>query len=341
MKRTVITALISLIIPLLCLAQQTNTPSGSNPGKPPVMVTRSYDVLPTIVDKVGSTGTLMVVSMVPEPPDHHDLRTEYFREMGVEWPEGSSLKYIAAIGKLVVTNTEENMRKFEEVLSTLNVVPNQIEVEVKFIEYQLSDIEALAKHGGATQEALMSLWQKGQARLIHAPKVVTQCGIEATVKSVKEIIYPSDLSAQSATGAIINANMTNSIASAQRGFTTREVGVILKVLPEVSTEGWINLQFTPVMVEEPTWKTYKANFTDKDGKLQQAEIEEPFFFTRCFTTGISVKNGKTVMAGGGMMNRTNDKMVYCFVTARIVNIEGKPISSPDSADSESQKGGNK
>ena len=54
--------------------------------------------------------------------------------MGVEWPDRSSIKFIRPIGKLVVANTLENLTVFEKVLSILNVVPYQIEIEARFVE---------------------------------------------------------------------------------------------------------------------------------------------------------------------------------------------------------------
>jgi type II secretory pathway component GspD/PulD (secretin) len=342
MKRIFIITLISLVIPLLCLAQQ------------PVMVTRTFDVLPSVNERISAAAQegghtiergAAILSQSEEDMRERERRDwndwkEFFQTMGVKWPEGSSLKYIPSIGKIVVTNTEENMRKFEEVLSTLNVIPYQVEVEAQFVEYKRADIDALAKQGGVTQPALMNLWQKGQAELLYAPKVVTQSGQEATAKGVIEVIYPTELGFDSDTGSATNANVsTNSGSSAVTpgGFETREVGVILKVMPEVSVEGTvITLQLTPEIVEEPIWKTYKGAFVDKDGKQQQVEIEEPFFFTQSFCTSISVKSGKTIMAGGGMMKQTKDKMVYCFVTAWLVDLEGKPIKTPDLPSSKPQ-----
>ena len=40
----------------------------------------------------------------------------FFEEMGVKWPEGSSIKHIKALGKLYVRNTRENLAEFEKVL---------------------------------------------------------------------------------------------------------------------------------------------------------------------------------------------------------------------------------
>jgi type II secretory pathway component GspD/PulD (secretin) len=356
MKRIAIATLMSLAIPLLCLAQQTNTQSSQNHGKQPVMVTRTFDVLPTVNEKIETAAseagiatakrdTVFVTAQSEEDLREGENRRwnrwkDFFHTMGVEWPEGSSLRYIPSIGigKLVVTNAEENMRKVEEILIALNVLPSQIEIEAQFVEYKFADIAALTKQGGVTQLALMNLWHEGNANLLYAPKVVTQSGQEAIIKNVKEVIYPADILAQSATGSNTNTNVTNSPSTTSGPFWTRDAGLILKVTPEVSMEGTIiYLTISPEIVGEPTWKIYKGIFSDKDGKSQQVEIEEPSFFTQAFTASVSVKNGKTVMAGGGMMNRTNDKMVYCFVTARLVDLEGNPIKSPDSADTDSQK----
>jgi len=335
MKRIAIATLISLAIPLLCLAQQTN--------KPPVMVTRTFDVLPTITEKIYTAaveagweteqGMVFVTAGEKSSQEHTDWK-EFFRGMGVEWPEGSSIRYVPSVGKIVVTNTEKNMRKFEEVIVTLNVMPSQIEIEAQFVEYKLPDIEALAKQGGVTQQALMSLWHEGKAELLYAPKVVTQSGQEAIVKGVKEVIYPTELNLGSTNTMSVSTNSDSHIPG---GFETREVGTILKVMPEMTPERWISLTMSPEVVEEPIWKTYKGTFSDKDGKQQQIEIEQPFFYTMSVTTSVSLKNGKTVMAGGGMMNRTNDKMVYCFVTARLVDLEGNPIKTPDSEPLKNEK----
>jgi type II secretory pathway component GspD/PulD (secretin) len=332
MKRTVITALISLAIPLICLAQQTDTQSGVTPGKSPVMVTRTFDVLPSLIEQAA------YASMSDGEPNGLPLKT-CFNILGVEWPEGSSIKFISVTGKLIVKNTEENLRKCEVILSTWNVLPYQIEIEVKFIEYQPADIEVLVKQGGATQQALINLWQKGKARLIHAPKVVTVSGERGSAKSVKQVIYPTRLAMASTVGSGTNDMnvMTNSNAVVPSGFETREVGVMLKVTPEVNIEGVINMTISSEVVEEPTWKTYKGTFSGSDGKQQQVEIEEPFFFTQAFSTYVSVKNGETVMPSGGMMNEKNDKMVYCFVTARRLNMEGKPIITQRDLSEESRK----
>jgi len=111
--------------------------------------------------------------------------------MGVSWPEGSSVRHIPSVGKLVVVNTSDSLRNIEEILIWANVVPFQIEVEVQFVEFELADIDAIAKQGRIATDKLNALRQKGKSRLLYAPRAVTQSGSEATVKGVREVIYPT------------------------------------------------------------------------------------------------------------------------------------------------------
>ena len=56
-------------------------------------------------------------------------------------------------------------------------------------------------------------------------------------------------------------------------------------------------------------------------------MEMPFFHTQTVTTSISIKDGATVLLGGGMPSRDPAKVVYTFVSARRVGLDGKPLKS--------------
>lgn len=82
-------------------------------------------------------------------------------------------------------------------------------------------------------------------------------------------------------------------------FETREVGVILEVTADVSTEGeMINLVMSPEVVTEPDWKNYGQTYTDASGGVQQIPVEQPFFHSRSISTSILIYNGATVVMGG-------------------------------------------
>ena len=68
---------------------------------------------------------------------------EFFTQMGVKWPEGSSITHIKALGKLYVRNTRENLSEFEKVLEELGATPPLIEIETRFVEVSQEDLNSL------------------------------------------------------------------------------------------------------------------------------------------------------------------------------------------------------
>jgi general secretion pathway protein D len=393
------------------------------------IVIRMYDVLPSVEEKIpqlgaevggggGGGGGFRALEPTAPGVEGADWK-EFFRSMGVSWPDGSSIKYVRAIGKIVVANTEDNLTKFEQVLSVLNVVPNQIEIEARFVEVSRADISSLGfewlinddwevahnpadsglppasrrrvvVEGGATAGnftkgnrflsresvatavaddvlkvssiltnpelsfVLHALEQRGFADLLSAPKVTTQAGQDATIKVVTEYIYPTDFTVSPITSTAVNGTTASNGGIVEPGgFETREVGVILNVLPDVSPEGrMINLTMTPEVVSEPEWKDYGSVFTDANGNETRLRMEQPFFHTRSVSTSISIYNGATVVMGGMITeNRKNvdDKVPFLgdipilgrlfrsksersekrnlliFVTAKLVTPDGRPV----------------
>jgi len=352
--------------------------------------------------------------------------------MGVSWPSGSSIKYVRAMGKLVVANTEENLVDFEEILAELNVLPSQIEIEARFVEVSQTDLDSLGfewlltdnweiaqrrgqagtalsgrqrivmpanaasggftagnrflrdMSGGAGESSitddlltvasvltnpevtmvLHALQQSGNTDLLSAPKVVTQSGSEATIKVVTEYVYPTDydVRTESTGGGRDETGRGGGVRGfvEPSGFETREVGVILTVLPEVSPEGqMINLTMNPEVVSEPIWRDYGTVYTDENGNEQQLRMEQPFFFTRSIATTISIYNGATVVMGGMITetrNTVDDRIpllgsipvlgrlfrssydssekrnLLIFVTARLVDPAGRPLKRSERDD---------
>jgi general secretion pathway protein D len=111
------------------------------------LITRSYNVLPTFIERVSSTrgeiapsgGGFDAPAEISAAPNYKDV----FSQMGVKWPEGSAISYLATIGKLRVSNTADNLAIFEQMLEDLNVTPRQIEVEARFVEVAQEDLNSL------------------------------------------------------------------------------------------------------------------------------------------------------------------------------------------------------
>lgn len=104
------------------------------------------------------------------------------------------------------------------------------------------------------------------------------------------------------------------------------VGSILSVLPEISPEGTtIHLTLAQEYVCEPEWRDYGGQYVDSNGNKQTAKMTQPFFHTYTASTTVSIHDGSTILIGGGMPSRGGKKVVFVFVTARLVDMDGKPL----------------
>jgi general secretion pathway protein D len=420
---------------------------------------RSYSVLSTLTERFNNLANEMSKSkagggadagggaftaLTPAAGDTGDKQDwkALFQSMGMEWPDGSSISYLATIGKLRVKNTSDNLAVFETLLDELNVTPRQIEIEARFVEVEQSDLDslgvqwnvnqpipvglgepnnanrALTLFDGSTtggyltpaanptaglrylstgglnnlfnfttaaqtpQDNLLSvhgifkhldadailhmLSQRSNTDVLSAPKVVTKSGAEAVIKVVTEYIYPTTYEVQypnqqnnQAVGAI--APMIIPVVQ-PGGFETREVGVILQVVPEVSAEGqMINLTMNPQVVSEPDWHDYGMTYpnpvtgaTDSTGI--HLPMVQPFFHIRSVSTSVSIYNGATVVMGGmitenrvasedkipflgdipflgqlfrSKADQTDKRNLLIFVTARLVDPAGRTLKTTE------------
>ena len=118
------------------------------------MVTRSYPVLGSFIERMGSASSDMKemksagfggAAKADEGGEENQEKDwkSFFEMMGVQWPEGSTIMYIKTIGKLRVKNTYENLAELEKALTELNVDQKLIEIEARFVEVCQEDLNSL------------------------------------------------------------------------------------------------------------------------------------------------------------------------------------------------------
>ncbi len=221
---------------------------------------------------------------------------------------------------------------------------------------------------------LHMLEQSGRADVLSAPKVTTKSGNEANIRVVTEYIYPTEFDIRAASElmgtsgtATDNQTVEAKVVALPQNFETREVGVILSVVPQVSEEGnIIDLNMRPEVVSEPTWYEYGVTLPDAQGNEYQVRMPQPFFHRRAVETQISIYDGATVVMGGLITEKVisvNDKIpilgdlpligflfrnkgeqsqkrnLLIFVTARLVDPAGKPIRTATPGQSGSVEAG--
>ena len=121
------------------------------------LIARKYNVPEAFVERVdsaseelksmgggfGSSSRRSSSSSSSEEEGEGQNWKAFFEEMGVSWPEGSSIKHIKSLGKLYVRNTRENLAEFEKVLDELGGQPQLIEIETRFVEVSQEDLNSL------------------------------------------------------------------------------------------------------------------------------------------------------------------------------------------------------
>ena len=118
------------------------------------MVTRSYSVVEDFIDRMNNASSDLKNQGAgefgggdgggeSESGSPEDSWKAFFADLGVDWPQNSKIKYIKALGKLRVTNTEEQLAILEDALNELNVTPSMIEVETRFVEVAQEDLNSL------------------------------------------------------------------------------------------------------------------------------------------------------------------------------------------------------
>lgn len=271
------------------------------------------------------------VSTFGGPRNEESLKA-VFQYLGVAWPKGSSYQYLPSLGRLIVANTADN----HDLLAPIRDMASArlVEIEISFIAYPKMEIENLAKKGRVGCNELIMLWREGKGNLLASPRVIIKAGQEATVKTVKEYIYPTAF-----TYTMPSENMTNSTtrstaenASGREGvavpenFETRDVGVILQVTPQLAEEGnLIDVTLQPQHVFEPEWVDYAKGTTPTGKERSAVHFEQPFFFLNTISTSISLHDGERALLGGGMETPDKTKFVYAFVTATLLDASGNLI----------------
>ena len=174
---------------------------------------------------------------------------------------------------------------------------------------------------------ILGFKQSGQATVLHSPTLLLQSGQESTVKAVQEVIYPTDFDVTSR--AVTNDQGQVSVATVitPSSFETREVGAIFCALPELDAKTLdVWLTFQAELVAPPVWRRYTGQYTDTFGNSKTAELEQPFFFTRSVNTSIRIKNGTTVLAGGGMADQNGEAVTFLLIKVQLVNSEEDPVT---------------
>jgi general secretion pathway protein D len=195
------------------------------------------------------------------------------------------------------------------------------------------------------QAVISAIENNTDTNTLSSPKITTISGQEAVIKIVKEYRYPTKYEIEVLRVEDADGNTVTQSFPVPVEFTTRDIGIILKVTPNVGADQkTINLTVIPEVSEFDEDDDFFNYGTDERPFLQ------PFFNTRNATASLIVNNNETVVMGGLMretvekgvdrvpilgsipllgnifsrkVDNTLKRNLLIFVTARIMNPNGQ------------------
>lgn len=249
----------------------------------------------------------------------------------VDTSKGGKLQVDTRSNALVVTERPKRLEKIGDIIVQLDKATEQVMIETKFVEVADNDLSSLGVNwaslasyqvgvdptdmivqngsgpfnasGTIIKEAtdassafgavfsasefsmiLSALETKSETRLISNPTVVTMNNTEAMISIGKQFPIPN-----------YTYNQERGVFEVS-GFEYKDIGIILKVTPQVNNAGLINLKIQP----EVSSQDGETSFGGSGG----ATI--PIISTRNTSTQVAIKDGFTMGLGGLIENTTID-----------------------------------
>jgi hypothetical protein len=194
-----------------------------------------------------------------------------------------------------------------------------VQIEFQLIEVENDAVAAISPKSQLTATSVLDLIRNGKARLAQTVAVMTLNGVQATVKGVREFIYPTDFFMHGAEGKqTLTVTATTGAVVEPGNFEMREVGVILTVLPNIRGAGAISLVMTPERIYEPEWQVYSLLDNADNANPTNATIKQPLFNTCSLSTEVLLKNNEpTLLSACPMVG--SDKTIVMVVCGRILD----------------------
>lgn len=275
------------------------------------IITRMYPVQPSFIDVVIERQAATAedhdqefVGMNRTTFSKGDVK-EFFEKTGVQFPAGASITYNAAISQLIVANTAENLETFERILQQINVVPNQVEIEARFVEVNQNDLEELG-----LQWILNDNWEIASKKDGSGGRIQMNAGRPS--QGLRVFGYNSSTLSTEAVNLVTkteNQAVLGGIASFASVLTNPELGVVIQALsqhggtdllsaPRVTTRSGVNAQIQVVKeIIYPTEFDLTQPTVDSDGNVTMAPVVTPGGFeTR--ETGVILNVTPTVGPDG-------------------------------------------
>ncbi len=245
------------------------------------------------------------------------------RHLGVEFPEGSWLRYQRAGHVLHMHNTEDNHAFLKFGLFAHRFLPYQIDLSLRMVRFDEDLIQTLERQhpAGIPDRDLIELWREGEGELLSSQSLKTFNGVNAIIQCVEEFIYPTHMK----TASEIQVSKGEKAENPEKhppvygGHETRMLGAIFNITPTVSPDmQTVNLTLLPEK------SRLKGANTLHPPELQPMT---PVIHSIMLANSMVIQSGSTLVAGQSSDLVPGSRIVL-FMGAQLVDAQGEAIQIP-------------
>ena len=331
---------LTLLLPLLALAAmpvaRAEAPATNAPAADDTFVSRVY--------ALSYDSGCWMPKEISEKENSGEGWQQFLSSLGVEWPEGSSVRRSQHFGCWIIRNTRANHDRIREVLRPIYCPGIQIRVQLHFCAFTPEAFESLDLSETVGTMLDPAAWKALRKRIVATegaevrgcPAILLRTGVQATVKTDIEYIFPTEFDVEMLESAATASN-TNAptqfvaVAIVPQDFQCREVGQMLQVTPHLSTDcSRISLELAPILVLPPVWRNYDLPVWGGSVAPTEPKMEQPFFPVSSLATSLDLRPGDTAALGGGALDEPDRgrRFHVFFVTASIVEFKPEDLPEP-------------
>lgn len=240
-----------------------------------------------------------------EPPYRLKTREgleKYFAENLITFPEGTAVAYDRRTQKLLVKNTEKNLKLIENLLRNLDIEQPQVNIESTIVEISNKDLIALIGKKAAMGENLNldqieKIINSPGSRILFCQSVIAKNGEEANIRKVNETYLPNSWSFDE---VHLHEGYIEKIPPVPEFGASFDMGTGFTVTPNVSPDGYtLTLSLNPQFLKFEGWSEYNAFEMDAHRKFQTGKnvFKMPIWRRNDIIQNLKVYDGKTIIAG--------------------------------------------
>ena len=310
--------------------------AGAAEDKGPLLTRRAYSVPGPVVTAAreamrSADAERYFARRASTSDDPMSDALEYlFQRMGVAFPAGSRVEWNPVLQEAMMVNTDPNHERLGRSLA----VPEewQVEVTATFAHFKTEDLAPFCRSrpsAAPMPEELLQLLKDQKGQILHSLSGIGRHGQSIEMSAGDEVQYADGLAAGSGATVSNATSVAGGAPAVSVRVQSRKTGLRLSARVRVEDNlRTIQVDLGPEISSVPEWRKTTLPLVRPGAAPDALTLELPVVHARSLSAGLLIADGATVPLGG-MPDRSGENSTYVFITARLLDADGRPMVKHD------------